>query len=126
MTDFLDHLQHKFAYVAIGKFKAGKFNEAQKIYEEAVATYKTGFKGAYLLQKPGTDEAIAVILGDKMEDMQAHQTAAYEKIINKINPLYARRPTISFYQVCSEIMPDEKTEIEVVETESKPEIAPED
>ena len=103
MTEFLDFLRHKFAYVAIGKFKAGKFAEAQKLYEKAVSTYTTGFKGAYLLQKPGTDEGIAVIMWEKIEDMEANQTEAYQAILNEMNPLFVRRPTTSFYEVCSEI-----------------------
>ncbi len=103
MTEFLDFLRHKFAYVAIGKFKSGKFAEAQKLYEKAVSTYTTGFKGAYLLQKPGTDEGIAVIMWEKIEDMDANQTEAYQAILNEMNPLFVRRPTTSFYEVCSEI-----------------------
>ena len=60
MSEFLDFLRHKFAYVAIAEFKPGKFEEAKHLYEKAVSTYAEGFKGAYLLQKPGTDEGIAV------------------------------------------------------------------
>ena len=65
MPEFLDFLKHKYAYVAIGEFKPGCFSEAQKLYEKAVSTYSTGFQGAFLLQKPGTDEGIAVIIWDK-------------------------------------------------------------
>jgi hypothetical protein len=43
--DFQDFLRHKFAHVAIGEFKPGKFAIAKQIYEEAVSTYTTGFKG---------------------------------------------------------------------------------
>ena len=103
MTEFLDFLKHKFAYVAIGKFKTGKCAEAQKLYEKAVSTYTTGFKGAYLLQKPGTDEGIAVIMWEKIEDMQANQSEAYQAILNQMNPLFSGRPITSFYEVCSEI-----------------------
>ena len=56
MSEFLDFLKHKYAYVAIGEFKPGRFAEAQQLYEKAVSTYTKGFKGAYLLQKPGTDQ----------------------------------------------------------------------
>ncbi len=52
MSEFLDFLRHQFAYIAIGEFKPGKFKEAEQLFEKAVATYATGFKGAYLLQLP--------------------------------------------------------------------------
>lgn len=103
MTEFLDFLRHKFAYVAIGKFKPGTFAEAQRLYEKAVSTYTKGFKGAYLLQKPGTDEGIAVIMWEKIEDMEANQSEAYRAILNEMSPLFSRMPTTSFYEVCSEI-----------------------
>ncbi|MEM1311087.1 MAG: antibiotic biosynthesis monooxygenase, partial [Cyanobacteria bacterium P01_H01_bin.153] len=35
MTDFLDCLQHKYAYVAFGEFKPGCFSEARQLYEKA-------------------------------------------------------------------------------------------
>ncbi|CCQ69086.1 hypothetical protein CWATWH0402_2310 [Crocosphaera watsonii WH 0402] len=63
--EFLDFLKHKYAYVAVGEFQPGKFSEAQRLYEKAVSTYKDGFQGAFLLQKPGTDEGIAVIMWEK-------------------------------------------------------------
>jgi heme-degrading monooxygenase HmoA len=103
MTEFLDFLKHKFAYVAIGKFKPGMFAEAQKLYEKAVSTYTKGFKGAYLLQKPGTDEGIAVIIWEKIEDMAANQSEAYRAILDEMSPLFSRMPSTSFYEVCSEI-----------------------
>ena len=61
MTDFLDFLTRKSAYVAIGEFKPGQFDKAKELYEQAVSTYSEGFNGAYLLQEPGTDKGIAVI-----------------------------------------------------------------
>ena len=103
MSEFLDFLQHKYAYVAIGKFKSGKFAEAQKLYEKAVSTYTKGFQGAYLLQKPGTDEGIAVIIWEKIDDMQDNQTEAYKAILHEMSPLFATAPDTSFYEVCSEI-----------------------
>ena len=103
MREFLDFLKHKYAYVAIGEFKPGRFAEAQRLYEKAVSTYTTGFKGAYLLQKPGTDEGIAVIMWDKIEDMEANQNEAYQAILNQMNPLFVQTPTTAFYEVCSEI-----------------------
>ena len=103
MSEFLDFLKHKYAYVAIGEFKPGRFAEAQRLYEQAVSTYTTGFKGAYLLQKPGTDEGIAIIMWDKIDDMQDNQTEAYEAILREMSPLFTTMPNTSFYEVCSEI-----------------------
>ena len=33
MSEFIDFLKHKYAYVAMGEFKPGKFSEAQKLYD---------------------------------------------------------------------------------------------
>ncbi|NEO95896.1 MAG: antibiotic biosynthesis monooxygenase, partial [Moorea sp. SIO3G5] len=74
MTEFLDFLKHNYAYVAIGEFKPGKFQEAQDLYEKAVSTYIQGFKGAYLLQEPGTDRGIAVIFWESIADMEDNQS----------------------------------------------------
>lgn len=103
MKEFLDFLQHKYAYVAIGEFKSGRFAEAQRLYEKAVSTYTSGFKGAYLLQKPGTDEGIAVIVWDKIEDMDENQNEAYQSIMQEMAPLFVKPPVTNFYEVCSEI-----------------------
>ncbi len=103
MTEFLDFLKHKFAYVAIGEFKPGKFEEAQQLYEKAVSTYSHGFKGAYLLQEPGTDKGIAIIFWESLDDMQTNQNEAYEAILHQMAHLFAKAPTTSFYEVCSEI-----------------------
>jgi heme-degrading monooxygenase HmoA len=103
MREFLDFLKHKYAYVAIGEFKPGCFGEAQKLYEKAVSSYSTGFKGAFLLQKPGTDEGIAVILWDSPEDMEANKTEAHDLIMQSMAPLFAKPPVTDFYEVCSEI-----------------------
>ncbi len=105
MSEFLDFLTHKYAYVAIGEFQPGRFAEAQRLYEKAVSTYTTGFKGAYLLQKPGTDEGIAVIMWDKIDDMQENMSESYEAILKEMNPLFRTHPNTSFYEVCSEITP---------------------
>ena len=102
-TEFNDRLQHKVAYVAIGEFKPGRFSEAQRLYEQAVSTYKEGFKGSYLLQKTGTDEGIAVIMWNKIDDIEANQSEAYNTIIKEMNSLFAHPPTTSYYEVCSEI-----------------------
>ncbi|WP_036485533.1 hypothetical protein [Myxosarcina sp. GI1] len=103
MQEFLDFLKHKYAYVAIGQFKSGRFAEAQRLYEKAVSTYTHGFQGAYLLQKPGTDEGIAIIVWEKIDDMQENQTEAYEAILEEMTPLFTTKPNTSFYEVCSEI-----------------------
>jgi len=103
MSEFMDFLQHKYAYVAIGEFKPGKFAEAQQLYELAVSTYSHGFKGAYLLQKPGTDEGIAVIMWERIEDMGENQTEAYQKILDEMKHLFAKPPVACFYEVASEI-----------------------
>ncbi len=105
MTEFQDFLKHKFAYVAIGEFKPGKFDEAEQLYEKAVSTYTHGFKGSYLLQEPGTDRGIAIILWESVEDMQANQSEAYQAILNQMNPLFEEAPTTAFYEIVSEIQP---------------------
>jgi heme-degrading monooxygenase HmoA len=105
MSEFLDFLKHKYAYVAIGEFKPGRFAEAQRLFEKAVSTYRHGFKGSYLLQKPGTDEGIAVIMWDKIDDMQEHQSEAYQAILKEMSHLFVAPPQTSFYEVCSEIKP---------------------
>jgi heme-degrading monooxygenase HmoA len=105
MSEFLDFLKHKYAYVAIGEFKPGTFAEAQRLFEKAVSSYTQGFKGSYLLQKPGTDEGIAVIMWDKIDDMQDNQSEAYEAILKQMSHLFVVPPKTSFYEVCSEIRP---------------------
>ncbi len=105
MSDFLDCLQHKYAYVAIGEFKPGCFPEARELYEKAVSTYKEGFDGAYLLQEPGSDRGIAIILWENPADMDAHRNAVYDAILKRISHLFAEPPRTGFYEVCSEIMP---------------------
>jgi heme-degrading monooxygenase HmoA len=105
MSDFLDHLEHKYAYVAIGEFKPGCFAEARQLYEKAVSTYTEGFKGAYLLQEPGSDRGIAIILWENPGDMDAHHSAVYEKALERISHLFATPPATGFYEVCSELGP---------------------
>ncbi|MEA5509211.1 antibiotic biosynthesis monooxygenase [Crocosphaera sp. UHCC 0190] len=102
-AEFLDFLTHKYAYVAVGEFKPGQFAEAQRLYEKAVSTYKQGFKGAFLLQKPGTDEGIAVIMWEKLEDMEANQNEIYQKLLAEMTPLFVKPPKTDFYEICSEI-----------------------
>jgi heme-degrading monooxygenase HmoA len=105
MTEFLDFLRHKFAYVAIGEFKPGKFEEAKQLYEKAISTYAQGFKGAYLLQNPGTDEGIAIIFWEDLGDMEANQSEAYQAILKQMTPLFAKAPTTNFYELVSEFQP---------------------
>ncbi len=109
MSEFLDFLKHKYAYVAIGEFKPGKFAEAQRLYEKAVSTYTKGFKGAYLLQKPGTDEGIAIIMWDEIGNMQENISEAYKNIMQEMAHLFVKAPVTSFYEVNSEIGTQEKT-----------------
>lgn len=106
MSEFVDFLKHKYAYVAIGEFLPGKFSEAQKLYEQAVSTYTKGFKGAYLLQKPGTDEGIAIILWDEIDSMEDNISQAYKAILDEMTHLFIKPPVTSFYEVNSEIAPN--------------------
>lgn len=103
MSEFFDFLKHKHAYIAIGEFKPGKFEEARELFEQAVSTYSTGFKGSYLLQEPGTDRGIAIIFWENIQDMDANQSEAYQALLDKMTPLFAKAPTTSFYEVRSEI-----------------------
>jgi len=105
MTDFLDCLKHKYAYVAIGEFKPGCFSEARQLYEKAVSTYSDGFDGAYLLQEPGSDRGISIIFRDNPGDMEEHHTQIYDEALSKISHLFVEPPKTGFYEVCSEIMP---------------------
>jgi hypothetical protein len=103
MSDFDDFLKHKYAYVAIGEFQPGCFSEARQLYEKAVSTFDKGFQGAYLLQEPGTDRGIAIILWENIEDMSEHHNVIYEQTLAKIAHLFAAPPVTAFYEVCSEI-----------------------
>jgi quinol monooxygenase YgiN len=103
MSDFDDFLKHKYAYVAIGEFKPGCFSEARQLYEKAVSTYGKGFQGAYLMQEPGSDRGIAIILWDNIEAMEEHHNTIYDQTLAKIAHLFVAPPTTAFYEVCSEI-----------------------
>lgn len=107
MSDFHDFLRRTFAYVAVGEFKSGKFEEAQRLYEQAVATYGEGFKGTYLLQEPGTDRGIAIIFWESAADMEANRTEAHETIMKQMTPLFASHPQTSFCEVVCDIQPDD-------------------
>ncbi len=106
MSEFYDFLKHKYAYVAIGEFKPGCFSEAQRLYEKAVSTYSKGFKGAFLLQKPDTDQGIAIIMWDNREDMEANENETLQAILKEMTPLFSKPPQTDFYEVCSEIEGD--------------------
>ncbi len=99
MSDFQDFLKHQFAYVALGEFKPGKFEEARQLYEEAIATYRDGFKGAYLLQEPGTDRGIAVIFWESLADMEANQNEVCQAILQQMSPLFSHKPQTGLYEV---------------------------
>ena len=73
------------------------------MYEKAVSTYEHGFEGAYLLQKPGTDEGIAIIMWDEIDNMQENVSEAYKAIMQEMAHLFVKAPVTSFYEVNSEI-----------------------
>lgn len=106
MSDFQDFLKRQFAHVAVGEFKPGKFAEAQQLYEEAIATYKGGFKGAYLLREPGSDRGLSVVFWESVEDMDASETeAVHQAILKKMAPLFTQAPTLTIYEVVAAIVP---------------------
>ncbi len=105
MSDFQDCLKRTVASVAIGEFQAGKFSEARHLYEEAVATYVDGFEGAYLFQKPETDQGISVIFWDSAEEMEANRSAAHQKILAKMQPLFKQPPETDMYELVCKIEP---------------------
>lgn len=105
MSEFLDFLRHQFAYVAVGEFKPGKFKAAEELFEKAVATYVTGFKGAYLLQLPNTDKGIAIVFWESVDEMAANHSEAYQEILNKMTPLFVKIPDCDVYEIVSEIKP---------------------
>lgn len=105
MSEFLDFLKHQYAYVAIGEFKPGCFQEANELFVKAVSSYSQGFEGAYMLQKPGTDCGIAVIFWDNIEDMDANRTRIHNEVLEKMSHLFIGAPETSFYEVCTHILP---------------------
>ncbi len=114
MSEFLDFLKRKYAYVAIGEFKPGKLTEAEQMFETIVSTYRQGFKGSYFLQEPGTDRGIAIIFWENIEDMDANKSELSEKILQQMNHLFAKPPQTSFYQVQSENQPQDIMDAEEV------------
>ena len=85
MSDFHDFLTRQQVHVAIGEFKPGKFVEAQELYEKAIATYRQGFKGAYLLQEPGTDRGISVIFWESVDDMDSNHAQEQHQVIKRLD-----------------------------------------
>jgi heme-degrading monooxygenase HmoA len=109
--DFQDFLRHQFTHVVMGEFKPGKFEAAKKLYEEAVSTYTAGFKGAYLLQEPGSDKGISIIFWESVEDMEASHNEVYQNILKKMMPLFAEPPHSLVYELVCEIQPKEEEEV---------------
>jgi len=110
-NDFHDFLKRKLVHVAIGEFKSGKFSEAQHLYEQAVATYRDGFQGAYLLQEPRTDRGISIIFWESVDDMDANQAQEkHRAILRKMTPLFIDVPKVGIYEVVCEIQPAESEE----------------
>ncbi|WP_017325378.1 antibiotic biosynthesis monooxygenase [Synechococcus sp. PCC 7336] len=105
MFDFHDRLAHPYAYVAIGEFKSGKFEEAQLLYQKAVSTYAQGFKGAYLLREPDSDRGISVIFWDTREAMEANKGNVYHSILRQMAPLFAAKPVTGNYEIACTVDP---------------------
>jgi len=109
MSDFQDFLKRQYAHVAVGEFKPGKFAEAQQLYEEAIATYKEGFQGAYLLREPESERGISVVFWESIEDMDASETeAVHQAILKKMAPLFTQAPALTIYEVVAAIAPNER------------------
>lgn len=103
---FLDFLKREVAYVAIGEFKPGKFATVQQLFEKAISTYGKGYKGSYLLQKPGTDEGIAIIFWENIGDMEANANETHQAVLAEINTLFVKPPVTTFYEVASDLKPN--------------------
>ncbi len=109
MEDFQDFLTYKIAHVTVGEFQVGKFDEARKLYQDAVSTYGKGFKGAYLLQEKGTERGIAVSLWDSEESMKANEGSdVHKSVLRKMMPLFADVPRTTYYEVVTEIEPTQE------------------
>jgi len=103
MSDFQDFLTRECVHVAVGEFKPGKFDQARQLYEQAVSTYATGFKGAYLLRDPNSDRGISVIFWDSVEDMEANQGDTHAQILKQMAPLFTQLPDVSVYEVVCQL-----------------------
>ncbi|MEY2978806.1 MAG: antibiotic biosynthesis monooxygenase family protein [Prochlorotrichaceae cyanobacterium] len=103
MSDFQDFLKRDYAHITMGEFKPGKFAEAEKLYEEAVAAYGSGFKAAYLFQDPDSNRGISVILWDSLEHLtQENQDEVHQAIFKKMAPLFTQLPEAKVYEVVYE------------------------
>lgn len=103
MSDFQDFLKHSYAHVAIGEFRPGCFEEAAELYQQAIATFTTGLKGAYLLREPGTDRGISIILLEHDDDMEANENSAQQAILKKMAPLFSHAPKTGVYEVVCDV-----------------------
>ncbi|MEB3212857.1 MAG: antibiotic biosynthesis monooxygenase [Leptolyngbyaceae bacterium] len=103
MGDFQDFLTRECVHVAVGEFKPGKFDEARQLYEQAVSTYAGGFKGAYLLRDPESDRGISVIFWNSVEDMEANQGEAHNRILKQMAPLFSQQPDVHLYEVACQM-----------------------
>jgi heme-degrading monooxygenase HmoA len=109
MSDFHDCLTHdEIAHVTVGEFQPGKFEQACRLYDDAVSTYGEGFKAAYLLREKGTDRGIAIVLWKSEEQMNSNEaTVAHQAVLRKMAPLFAATPQTTYYEVVSEIHPQQ-------------------
>lgn len=105
MSDFQDFLKHQYASVAIAAFKPGKFAEVRQLYERAIAEYQQGFKGAYLLREPGSDQGMSVIFWDSLEDMEASDTQNHQQILQKMAPFFEDGPDVKIYELVCHVQP---------------------
>ncbi len=104
MSDFQDCLKRECVHVAVGEFKPGKFDQAQHLYEQAVATYADGFKGAYLLRDPDSDRGVSVIFWDSVEHMEeATQAETHSQILKQMTPLFTQLPDARVYEIVCQI-----------------------
>jgi heme-degrading monooxygenase HmoA len=113
MSEFQDFLKRTFSYVAICEFKPGKFEDAQRLYEKAIATYGEGFKGSYLLRVPGSDRGIAVLFWESASDMESNHSEIHDAIMKQMTPLFAAPPTIEFCDLVCEIKPGKQLALQV-------------
>lgn len=111
MSEFQDFLRYKSAYVAIGEFKPGKFEEAEQLYEQAISGFNQGFQKAYLLREPGTDKGIALIVWENREAMEENDTEEYKAILRKMAPLFVEPPIEGVYDLVSEISVADQSKI---------------
>ncbi len=104
MSDFHDFLTREQVHVVFGEFKPGMFAEAQGLYEEAVSTYRDGFREAYLLREPGSDRGLSIIIWDSVEHMDEQQRdATHQAIVKKMNPLFKQTPSSEIYELAAHI-----------------------